>query len=304
MPHEITCTPLIPFRAAAVSNHIHLKMENLQPTIGAFKVRAAVNALAVLSEEERARGVYTASSGNMAQGVAWAAAYFGVPATVLVPEGASEAKLARLARYEVEIRHLPFEEWWQVIDHHGHPDIPGIFIHPVANEAVMAGNGVIGLEIIEQMPEVDAIVVPFGGGGLICGIAAAARALKPEVRIYAAELADAAPLAAARAAGQPVNVGEGPAFLSGIAVGKVVPEMWPLLEQLVDDILTVSLEKITAAVRMLALENKVVTEGAGATSFAATLDSDIDGEHVVCVLSGGNIRPEDLAAILRDEQPG
>jgi threonine dehydratase len=304
LPRETTCTPLIPLRAATVSNHIYLKMENLQPTIGVFKVRAAVNALAVLSQEERARGVYTASSGNMAQGVAWAAEYFGVPATVLVPEGASEAKLARLAHYDAEIRYLPLEEWWRVIDHHGHPDIPGTFIHPVANEAVMAGNGVIGLEIIEQMPQVDAIVVPFGGGGLICGIAAAAKALRPEVRIYAAEFADAAPLASARAAGQPVEVGEGPAFLSGIAVGKVVPEMWPLLEKLVDEILTASLDEIISAVRMLALGNKVVTEGAGATSLAATLSSDIDGEHIVCVLSGGNIRPVDLAAILRDEQPG
>ncbi|NIW37431.1 MAG: pyridoxal-phosphate dependent enzyme, partial [Gemmatimonadetes bacterium] len=198
-------TPLVRLNLDDAPAEIYLKLENLQP-IGSFKLRGAGNAMALADPEELARGVYTASAGNMAQGVAWNARRLGIPATVIVPEHAPETKLAAIARLGGQIIKEPFDRWWQVLVEHHYPGQAGLFIHPVSDPAVMAGNGTIGLEMLEDLPDLDSVVVPYGGGGLSCGIASAVRALKPAAHIYAAEVDTAAPLAASLAADAPVTI--------------------------------------------------------------------------------------------------
>ncbi len=222
-------SPLIRLNVDDAPAEIYLKMENLQP-IGSFKIRPAGSAILNTPKEQLAAGVYTASSGNMAQGVAYAAKKLGVPATVLLPENAAANKVAALKRLGANIRFLPDNEWWQVIADHGHAEIPGTFIHPVASQDVLAGDGTVGLEIFEDLPDVDTVLVPFGGGGLSCGIASAFRELNPKVRVLGSESEHCAPLAAALDAGKPVQLSCPPTFISGIGVGKVLDEMWPLVE--------------------------------------------------------------------------
>lgn len=205
---------------------IYLKLENLQP-IGSFKLRDAGNAMATADPGLLARGVYTASAGNMAQGVAWTARRRGISCRVVVPDHAPRAKLDAVERLGGEIVPVPFADWWRVIREHHHPGMEGFFLHPVSEPAVVAGNGTIGLEILEDLPEVDAVVVPFGGGGLSCCIASALHALKPEARVYAAEVATAAPLAASLAACAPREIDYVASFVDGIGGQSVLAEMWP-----------------------------------------------------------------------------
>ena len=195
-------TPLLRLNVADAPAEIWLKLENLQP-IGSFKLRGAGNAIGLLAPEMLARGVYTASAGNMAQGVAWNARRLGVPCTVVVPEHAPQAKLAAIERLGADIVRIPFDAWWNVLVEHRHPGIEGVFIHPVSDPAVIAGNGTIGLEIMEDLPDVAAVVVPYGGGGLSCGIATSIRALAPGVKVLAAEVATAAPFSVSLAANAP-----------------------------------------------------------------------------------------------------
>jgi len=291
-------TPLV--RLNFEERPIYLKLENLQP-IGSFKLRGAGNAMLKAGPEALAEGVYTASAGNMAQGVAWAARRLGVTCTVIVPEHAPRTKLEAIERLGGRVVKIPFPEWWQVLVEHGYPGQKGFFIHPVSDPNVMAGNGTVGLEILEDLPEVDTILVPYGGGGLVSGIASAARALKPSIRIFGCEVETAAPLRASFAAGEPLTIEYTASFVDGIGGRSVLEEMWPLVRQLVNGSLVVSVHQVAAAVRLLAERNRVVAEGAGAAALAAALGQADTGKPVVCVVSGGNLDSEVLAKILRGE---
>jgi threonine dehydratase len=250
--------------------------------------------------ESLAQGVYTASAGNMAQGVAWNARRLGVPCTVVVPDDAPQTKLDAIRRLGGRIVPLPFDRWWQVLVDHGYSEIAGFFIHPVSDPAVIAGNGTIGLEILEDQPDADAILVPFGGGGLSCGIACAAKALRPQIRVFACEVETAAPFAASLAADRPVSIERRASFVDGIGGKSMLPEMWPLAKKVLDGSIVVSVEAVAEAVRLLATRNHVVAEGAGAASVAAALTGRAGHGKTVCVVSGGNIDAAILKKILAD----
>ncbi len=294
-------TPLLRLAVDAPAE-IYLKLENLQP-IGSFKLRGASNAMAIASRDALARGVWTASAGNMAQGVAWQARRLGIPCTVIAPDHAPETKLAAIVRLGARVERIPFDAWFEILATRRHPGMEGLFIHPVSDPAVMAGNGTIALEILEDLPEVDTIVVPYGGGGLSCGIASAIRALKPKVKVYACEVETAAPLAASLAAGKPTRVTYTASFVDGIGGPFVLPEMWPLVRDLLAGSLVVPLPEVAAAVRILAERQRVIAEGAGAVSVAAALSGSAGPGRVACVVSGGNIDSARLAHILAGEMP-
>jgi len=291
-------TPMLRLNLDEAPCEIWLKCENLQP-IGSFKIRGAANAMRLAPPDALRRGVYTASAGNMAQGVAWNARRMGIPCSVVVPEHAPATKIAAIERLGGRVIRVSFDEWWTVFVEHRYPGLDGYFVHPVANADVIAGNGTIGLEILEDQPDVDAILVPFGGGGLSCGIAAAARAVSPRVKILACEVSTAAPLAASLAAGAPRSIDYQPSFIDGIGGKSLLDEMWPLASTLLAGSLVVDVADIAAAVRLLAERNRVVAEGAGATPVAAALAGRAaDARKVVCVVSGGNIDAGKLATIL------
>lgn len=298
----VTRTPLVPLNVDGAPAAIFLKLENLQP-IGSFKLRGAFNAMAVATPEQLAGGVYTASAGNMAQGVAWSARRLSVPCTVVVPDHAPATKLAAIERMGGTIIKVPFDVWWNVIITHKYDGIEGLFIHPVSDRAVMAGNGTIGLEILDDLADVDAIVIPYGGGGLSCGIASAIRAVKPSVKIYAAEVETAAPLAPSLAAGHPVPTAYTPSFIDGIGGKSVLEEMWPLAKALLDGSIVVSVAEIAAAVKTLAERNRVIAEGAGAAALAAAMTGRAGSGKVVCIVSGGNIDAANFATILAGGVP-
>jgi threonine dehydratase len=295
-------TPLVRAQFGPSSAEIWLKLENLQP-IGSFKIRGSGNALASAPPGALARGVYTASAGNMAQGVAWNARRLGVPCAVVVPETAPKTKLQAIERLGARYVKEPFDRWWRVLVEHRYDGLDGLFVHPVSDPAVVAGNGTIGLEILEDLPEVDTILVPYGGGGLSSGIAAAAKALSPRVRVFACEVETAAPFAASLAAGAPVKVDYRASFVDGIGAGGVLPEMWPLASGLLDGSLVAKLADVAGAVRLLAERQRVVAEGAGAVPVAAALSGEAGGGKIVCVVSGGNIDAAVLARILGGEVP-
>ncbi len=292
-------TPLL--RLNVDETEIYLKLENLQP-IGSFKLRGAGNAIATANPDELAKGVYTASAGNMAQGVAWHARRLGIPCTVVVPDHAPETKLAAITRLGGKFIKVPFDEWWQVLVTRQYAGLDGFFVHPVSDPAVMAGNGTIGLEILEDLPDVGTILVPYGGGGLSCGIATAVRALKPDTKILACEVETSAAFAAALAAGVIAKIDYKASWVDGIGSGSVLAEMWPLASSLLDGSIVVSLDDVARALRTLAERNHVIAEGAGATSVAAALAEDVNGMElsgkIVCVVSGGNIDLEKLSRIL------
>jgi len=295
-------TPTIPLEVEGAPCTLHAKLECLHP-IGSFKLRGAGNAMALADPGALANGVYTGSAGNMAQGLAWNARRMGVPCRVVVPEGAPRAKLDAIARLGATAVAKPFDEWWSVLENHGHPEESGFFVHPVSDPAVIAGNGTAGLEILEQVPDVHAIVVPYGGGGLSCGIACAVKALKPHVRVYAAEVETAAPFAASLEAGEPVRVPREPSFVDGIGSTGLLPEMWPLASSVLDGSIVVSLDEIADAIRLLATRGHVIAEGAGGASVAAALTGAAGEGTVVAVVSGGNLDPSALATILRGGTP-
>ncbi|MEZ4416491.1 MAG: pyridoxal-phosphate dependent enzyme [Gemmatimonadota bacterium] len=276
---------------------VWLKLENLQP-IGSFKLRGASNALAQADPSRLGRGVYTASAGNMAQGVAWNARRLGVPCSVVVPEGAPRTKLDAIARLGARSVPKPFAEWWNVLVEHGHPEMEGFFVHPVSDPAVLAGNATIGLEIVEDLPDVDAVVVAYGGGALSCGIACAVEALKPGTPVYAAEVDTAAPFAASLEAGSPQSIEWVRSFVDGIGSRGVLPEMWPLANKVLAGSIVSSLADVARAVRLLVERSRVVAEGAGAAAVAGALSGRAGTGKVVAVVSGGNIDLSTLARIL------
>lgn len=290
-------TPLVRLNSDSPPATVFLKLENLQP-IGSFKIRGAGNAMALIDPHRIAAGVYTASAGNWAQGVAWNAKRLGVPSRVIVPDHAPQTKLSAIARLGGEVLKVPFDEWWQVIVQHEYPGMDGHFLHPTSDPAVIAGNGTIGLEILEDLPDVDAVIVPFGGGGLSSGIASAIRALRPETKVYACEVETAAPFAASLDAGSPQEVERTPSFVDGIGGKSVLDEMWPLTSKILDGSLVSPLSQVADAVRLLLERNRVLAEGAGASSVAAALSGKAGTGKVVCVVSGGNIDTDTVIQIL------
>jgi threonine dehydratase len=291
-------TPLIRLDAGNDSEtEIYLKLETLQP-IGSFKIRGAANAVRSAPEAVRAKGLLTASAGNMAQGVAYMARELGVPAKIVVPEHAPQAKLVAVQRLGGEVVRVPYDEWWTAIVEGRIAGEDGLFIHPVQDDHVMAGNGTIGLEILEQLPDPDAVVIPFGGGGLAVGIASALKALRPETKIFTAEPATGAALAAALAAGAPVDFDYRPSFVDGSGSRRVLDGMWARLSGLVDGAFPVAIDDAAAALRLMAERVHVIAEGAGALALAATLAGRAGRGKVVCVVSGGNIDFSTLSEIL------
>jgi len=295
-------TPLVRLTVEDAPAEIYLKLESLQP-ISSFKLRGASSALKQAPPEALAAGVWTASAGNMAQGVAWQARRMGVACSIVVPDHAPETKLAAIRRLGGAIVKVPFDDWFQILSTRTHPAMAGFFVHPFNDAAVMAGNATIGLEILEDLPEVDAVIIPYGGGGLSCGIASALRALRPEARIYACEVETAAPLSASLSAGAPTTIQYTPSFVDGMGSPFVLPEMWPLASTLLDDSLVVTLGQIADAIRLLVERVRVVAEGAGAAPVAAGLAGKAGGGKVVCVVSGGNLDTAKLMTILHGAVP-
>jgi threonine dehydratase len=286
-------TPLLRLHVEAPAE-IYLKCENLQP-VNSFKIRGATNAVMLAPAPEREKGLVTASAGNMAQGVAWTARELGVPATIAVPEHAPQAKLAAIERLGGRVLKLPYDDWWNAIVTSRVDGVEGLFVHPVQDLGVMAGNGTIGLEVLEDLPDPDAVVIPYGGGGLTVGIASAVRALRPDTKIFTAEPATGAALAAAFAAGQPTDVDYQASFVDGSGSRRVLDTMWPLVTPLVDEALSIPVAEVAAAVRLLAERARVVAEGAGALALAAALSGRAGSGKVVCIVSGGNINLSTLA---------
>lgn len=280
---------------------LYLKLENLQPT-GSFKVRGAANTLLSSDLAQLQEGVWTASAGNMGQALAWCARRLGIACTVVVPEDAPEVKVAAIQRQAAGILQVPFVDYQAIQREGGRAGMKGRLVHPFADEEVMAGNGTLGLEILEDLPGVEAVLVPYGGGGLSCGIAAAIKAVRPDVRIVAVEVATAAPLTASLARGQPVEVPYRSSFVSGMGASSVFPQMWPLAERLLDEARAVPLADVVAAIRLLAERLHVIAEGAGAVALAAALAGTV-WKKVVCVVSGGNIGTGHLTKILNGEMP-
>ena len=286
-------TPLLRLHVEAPAE-IYLKCENLQP-VNSFKIRGATNAVMLAPAPERAKGLVTASAGNMAQGVAWTARELGVPATIAVPEHAPQAKLAAIERLGGRVLKLPYDDWWNAIVTSRVDGVEGLFVHPVQDPGVIAGNGTIGLEVLEDLPSPDAVVIPYGGGGLTVGIASAVKALRPGTRIFTAEPATAAALAAAFAAGKPTDVDYQASFVDGSGSRRVLDTMWPQVAPLVDGALSIPVAEVAAAVRLLAERARVIAEGAGALALAAALSGRAGSGKVVCIVSGGNINLSTLA---------
>jgi threonine dehydratase len=294
-------TPLVRLQADSPAE-VWLKLETLQP-IGSFKIRGAANAVRQADPEELRAGLVTASAGNMAQGVAWLARELGLTATIAVPEHAPETKVAAIERLGGRVLRVPYADWWRAIETSRVEGVEGFFVHPVTDERVMAGNGTIALEILEDLPDPDAILVPYGGGGLVSGIASAIRARRSQTKVYAVEPDTAAALNAALAAGEPTEIDYQPSFVDGSGSRSVLPAMWPRVRELVDGAFTASLEETAAALRLLAERTRVVAEGAGALALAAALAGKAGSGRVVCVVSGGNIDLGVLAPILEGRTP-
>jgi threonine dehydratase len=293
---QVLRTPLVRLYVEGTPAEIYLKLENLQP-INSFKIRGATNAVMLAAPGDRAKGLVTASAGNMAQGIAWVARALGIPATIVVPDHAPEAKLTAIERLGGRVLKVPYDQWWNAIVTSRVDGVEGLFVHPVQDRGVMAGNGTIGLEILDDLPDPDAVVIPYG-------VASAIKALRPQAKVFTAEPETAAALAAAFAAGHPVDSGYRPSFVDGAGGPRVLDSMWPLVEPLVDGALAIPLADVAAAVRTLAERVRVIAEGAGALAPAAALSGRAGTGKVVCVVSGGNINLGKLAEILGGEVPG
>ena len=284
----ITRTPLVRLlHNVAGAPEIWLKLENLQP-INAFKLRGAANAVALLSEEERRKGVWTISAGNAGQGVAYAARAAGVPCTVVVIETAPETKVERMRALGATLVKAPFDSCWRAMDERAFPGVEGTFVHPFDDHDFVAGNATVALEILEDLPNVATVISAIGGGGLIAGIGSTMRALAPNVRVLGAEPETAAPGAKSFAAGSPQVFDEWQvSFVDGAGGKSIFPRMWERLRDTVDGSVVVTLDEVKAAMRLVAEKSRVIAEGAGALSVAAALRQT--SGPVVAVISGGNI---------------
>jgi threonine dehydratase len=295
-------SPVVACDAAPAGKKVCLKLENLQP-IGSFKIRPIGNAVLARARADLSSGIYTTSTGNSALGLAWMARRLGIAATAVVPMNAPEAKLDKLRRLGTRIDMRPIAEWWRAIQTGALDGQEGVYIDAVRDPASLAGDATIGLEILAQSRDIEAILIPFGGGGLSCGIACAVRAIRRDVKIIACELASAHPLKAAFDAGAPTETPHEPGFVSGVGFSSVLPEMWPLVKTMIDDVITVSLTEVAAAIKTLVEHNHVVAEGAGAVSVAAALSGRYAETKVCAVVSGGNLDSSMLATILDGRTP-
>src|SRR6478752_6002577 len=287
-------TPLVkldlPFKSSSGPQpEVYLKLESLQP-IGSFKIRGAWNAVRKLSAAQTQDGVWTVSAGNAAQGVAFAARLAGVPCSVMVMDTAPKTKLLAIEKLGATIVKATYDECWQTVESHSSPRMRGHFVHPFDDDDFIAGNATAGLEILEDLPDVDAVVAALGGGGLLGGIGTVMRAIKPGVRVYAAEPETAAPLHLSMQRGGPVRFeGWKPSFVDGAGGKSVLPSMWPILKAVVDDSIVMPLDQVVAAMRKTAERVHVVAEGAAGTAIAAALSGRAGGGKIVAVVSGGNI---------------
>jgi threonine dehydratase len=289
-------TPLVRCNADAPAN-LYLKLENLQP-IGSFKIRGAANVMARTPRERLTRGVLTASAGNMAQGVAFCARRIGVGATIIAPDTAPATKIRAVERMGGRVIKVPFAEWWRTFETRSYPGIDATFVHAFDDPDVMAGNGTIALELLEDLPDLDAVVIPWGGGGLSCGIAAVMRELAPRVRIYAAEIETGAPLAASLVAGEPRAVEYRPSFVDGIGSKMVFPSMFESARELLEGSLVVTLTEAANAMRLVAERNRVIIEGAAACAVAASMSGRAGSGKIVAIVSGGNIDLDKFAQLV------
>jgi len=293
-------TPLVRLDLGPDGPDIRLKLENLQPT-NSYKIRGAMNAVGRLSGVERARGVWTVSAGNAGQAIAYAARAAGMPCTVVAIESAPQTKLDRMAALGARILPVPYEVAWQAVTDHAYEGMDGLFIHPFDNHDFIAGHATMGLEIIEDAPEVSAVITAIGGGGLITGVASGVKARKPDVRVYGAEPETAAPYALSRREGRPVKLPDWQSsFVDGAGGQSMIPRMWERMLPLVDEAIVVSLDKTRAAMRLLAEKARVIAEGAGALSPAAALSGAAGEGTIVCVISGGNIDLAKFSALIAD----
>jgi threonine dehydratase len=300
---EIVRTPLVRLNLDDAPAEIYLKLEVLQP-IRSFKIRAACNAMKTIDKDNLREGVWTASSGNWAQGVAWYARKLGVKCTIVVPENVSVTKQNALSRLGAQVVKASITEWMKIFETRNFKGIIGQFVHPSLNPAVMAGNGTIGLEILEDLPDVDTVIIPWGGGSLSCGIASAIRLLQPNVNLFACEVSTSTPLAHSFAQDRAATeIPYTPSFVEGIGYPIIFPEMWYLAKKLLDGSLVVSLEEIIKGIQLLAEHNSIIAEGAGAASVAAALSGKAGGGKLVCVVSGGNIDSTKLIKILQGKTP-
>jgi threonine dehydratase len=295
-------SPLVQLGGEA-SAEIWLKLEALQP-VGSFKLRGAANAILSAPDEAVARGVWTTSAGNMARAVAWMARELGVPALVVAPEHAPTAKLVPTERLGALVVRVPYDTWWETMESGRFDGAEGFFVHPVRDEAVMAGNGTIGLELVEQLDTFDTVLVPWGGGGLTTGIASALAQTRPDVRVLACEPETGAPVAAALAVGgEPVAVEYRPSFVDGAGAKALLADVWDHARALIGGSTVSTLDEVAAAIRTLAGKAKIVAEGAGALSVAAALSGRAGKGRIVCVVSGGNVDTAVLAEILEGRTP-
>jgi threonine dehydratase len=281
-------TPLVKLDLGS-DRQIYLKLENLQPT-NSYKIRGAANAVARLSDEERGRGVWTISAGNAGQGVAYAARAFGVPCSVVAIETAPQTKLERMGALGAKIVLVSYEVAWRAAEAHAFEGMDGTFVHPFDNHDFIAGHGTMGLEILEDLPEVSTVIAAIGGGGLITGVGSAVKALRPEVTIIGAEPETAAPYAYSLAQGGPCKFpGWRPSFVDGAGGQSVTVRMWQRMRPVVDGATTITLDETREAMRLIADKARAVAEGAGALSLAAALTGKAGEGPIVCIVSGGNI---------------
>jgi threonine dehydratase len=295
-------TPLVPLGALSPGGpEIYLKLETLQP-IGSFKIRGAYNAVRRLSRDQMANGVWTVSAGNAAQGVALAARRAGVPCSVMVMDTAPDAKLNAINRLGAQIVKATYDECWRTVETHASDRMQGHFVHPFDDDDFISGNGTAGLEIIEDLPDVDAVIAPVGGGGLLAGVGIAFRALRPEARVYAAEPETAAPLKRSMAAGKASRFDEWTAsFVDGAGGKSVLESMWPLLHEYVHESIVVSLDDAAKAMRLVAERARVIAEGAAACAGAAAVSPEMAQRRhrkIVAVVSGGNVDLKKFAQLV------
>lgn len=282
-------TPLVRLDLGPDAPDIRLKLENLQP-INAYKLRGAANAVAMLSDAERSRGVWTISAGNAGQGVAYAARAAGVPCSVVVIETAPESKKARMQALGASLVPVPYQRAWQALDERAFPGMEGTFVHPFDDHNFIAGHGTMGLEILEDAPDTKAVIGGIGGGGLVAGVAAAIKALRPDIKVYGAEPETAAPAALSYEKGSPQKFdGWEASFVDGAGGQSMFPRMWERMQNIVDGSFVVTLAETKRAMKMMAEKARVISEGAGALPLAAALSGKAGDGPVVCIVSGGNI---------------
>jgi threonine dehydratase len=285
----IVRTPLLRLELGPGYPDIRLKLENLQP-INAYKLRGAANAVALLSESERTRGVWTISAGNAGQGVAYAARRAGVPCTVVAIETAPESKIERMRALGAKLVPVPYEIAWKALEDRAFPGVEGTFVHPFDDYNFIAGHATLGLEILEDAPDAVAVIASIGGGGLITGVGSALKALDPEIKVWGVEPETAAPAALSFAAGTPqVFKDWKSSFVDGAGGQSLFPRMWERMKPVVDGCIVVSLDETKNAMRLLAEKARVIAEGAGALSVAAALTGKVGQGPIVAIISGGNV---------------